>query len=58
VAGLFEHNFGDSEVVMVAYAVMVLPFVVERSLGPGSPPHLDPLPHRGRGWGEGGEDRR
>lgn len=33
VAGLFEHNFGDSEVVMVAYAVMVLPFVVERSLG-------------------------
>ena len=32
VAGLFEYNFGDSEVVMVAYAVMVLPFVVERSL--------------------------
>ena len=32
VAGLFEYNFGDSEVVMVAYAVMALPFVVERSL--------------------------
>ncbi len=31
VAGLFEYNFGDSEVVMVAYAVMALPFVVERS---------------------------
>ncbi len=28
-AGLFEYNFGDSEVVMVAYAVMALPFVVE-----------------------------
>ncbi len=32
VAGLFEYNFGDSEVVLVAYAVMALPFVVERSL--------------------------
>ncbi len=32
VAGLSEFNFGDSEVVMVAYAVMALPFVVERSL--------------------------
>jgi hypothetical protein len=32
VGGLTEYNFGDSEVVMVAYAVMALPFVVERSL--------------------------
>lgn len=31
VAGLFEYNFGDSEVVLVAYAVMALPFVVVRS---------------------------
>jgi putative inorganic carbon (HCO3(-)) transporter len=29
VAGLTEHNFGDSEVVMVAWAVMALPWVVE-----------------------------
>ncbi len=33
VAGLFEYNFGDSEVVMVAYALMALPFVVSRSGG-------------------------
>jgi O-antigen ligase len=32
VGGLTEYNFGDSEVVLTAYAVMVLPFVVERSL--------------------------
>lgn len=32
VGGLTEYNFGDSEVVLVAYAVMALPFVVERSL--------------------------
>jgi hypothetical protein len=30
VAGLFEHNFGDGEVVMVVYALMTLPFVVDR----------------------------
>lgn len=33
VGGLTEHNFGDSEVVLLAYAVMAVPFVVERSLG-------------------------
>jgi O-antigen ligase len=33
VAGLFEYNFGDSEVVMVAYALMALPFAVSRSGG-------------------------
>ncbi|MGH7311350.1 MAG: hypothetical protein ACREK6_21920, partial [Candidatus Rokuibacteriota bacterium] len=37
VGGLTEHNFGDSEVVLVAYAVMALPFVVERSLSPARP---------------------
>jgi O-antigen ligase len=31
VGGLTEYNFGDSEVVLMAYAVMALPFVVERS---------------------------
>jgi hypothetical protein len=34
VAGLSEFNFGDSEVVMVAYALMALPFVVERGVRP------------------------
>jgi O-antigen ligase len=31
VAGLSEHNFGDSEVVMVAWALMALPWAVEPS---------------------------
>jgi O-antigen ligase len=30
VAGLSEYNFGDSEVVLVAWVVAALPFVVER----------------------------
>jgi O-antigen ligase len=30
VAGLSEYNFGDSEVVMVAWAVMALPWAVQR----------------------------
>ena len=30
VAGLSEYNFGDSEVVMVAWALMALPWAVER----------------------------
>jgi O-antigen ligase len=29
VAGLSEHNFGDSEVVMVAWALMALPWAVQ-----------------------------
>jgi O-antigen ligase len=33
VAGLFEHNFGDAEVVMLVYALMALPWVVTRELG-------------------------
>ena len=32
VAGLSEYNFGDSEVVMVAYALMAIPFLVEPAL--------------------------
>jgi O-antigen ligase len=32
VAGLFEYNFGDTEVLLMALAVMALPFVVEREL--------------------------
>ena len=35
VAGLFEYNFGDTEVLFVANAVMALPFVIERSLRSG-----------------------
>jgi O-antigen ligase len=35
VAGLAEYNFGDSEVVMVLWAIMALPFTVERT-GAGS----------------------
>ncbi|MDO8477800.1 MAG: O-antigen ligase family protein [Candidatus Rokubacteria bacterium] len=33
VAGLTEYNFGDSEVVMVAWTIMALPFVVSREAG-------------------------
>ena len=36
VAGLFEYNFGDTEVLLVALAAMALPFVVERDLEAGS----------------------
>lgn len=32
VAGLFEYNFGDTEVLLVALALMALPFVVARDL--------------------------
>jgi O-antigen ligase len=32
VAGLFEHNFGDAEVVMVVYALMAIPWIVARDL--------------------------
>jgi O-antigen ligase len=35
VSGLSENNFGDSEVVMVAYAVMAIPFLVEPALAGG-----------------------
>jgi putative inorganic carbon (hco3(-)) transporter len=31
VAGLFEYNFGDTEVLLTACALMALPFVVEAS---------------------------
>jgi O-antigen ligase len=32
IGGLSEYNFGDSEVVLVAWTVAALPFVVERSI--------------------------
>jgi O-antigen ligase len=32
-AGLTEYNFGDSEVVMVAWALMAMPFVAGRGAG-------------------------
>ncbi len=32
VAGLFEYNFGDTEVLLVACSLMALPFVVEKDL--------------------------
>jgi putative inorganic carbon (HCO3(-)) transporter len=41
VAGLFEHNFGDGEVVMLVYALMALPWVVARELAP--PPAPSPV---------------
>jgi putative inorganic carbon (hco3(-)) transporter len=31
VNGLFEYNFGDAEVIMVAWTIMALPFVVARN---------------------------
>lgn len=31
VAGLFEHTFGDTEVISLVYFLMALPFVVQRS---------------------------
>ncbi|HXG16861.1 MAG TPA: O-antigen ligase family protein [Calidithermus sp.] len=52
VGGLTEYNFGDSEVVMVAYTVMALPFVVAGR--PGAPPRTPPVttaPHRSRASG-------
>src|SRR5204863_5798451 len=33
VGGLAEYNFGDSEVVLVAWTLVSLPFVVERAQG-------------------------
>jgi O-antigen ligase len=32
VAGLFEHNYGDAEVVMVVFALMAQPWIVAREL--------------------------
>jgi hypothetical protein len=36
VAGLSEYNFGDSEVMMVAWALMALPWVADAK-GPRKP---------------------
>jgi O-antigen ligase len=38
VAGLFEHNFGDAEVMMLVYALMAQPWVVSRELAVGVAP--------------------
>lgn len=46
VAGLSEYNFGDSEVAMVAWAIMALPCAAE-AREPAS--HPDPLPGGERG---------
>jgi hypothetical protein len=48
VAGLSEYNFGDSEVVMVAWALMALPWVADakdprRSAGSKSDPLIPRL---------------
>ncbi len=37
IAGLSEHNFGDSEVVMVAWALMALPWAAEAEKASPSP---------------------
>ncbi|MGH7374838.1 MAG: O-antigen ligase family protein [Candidatus Rokuibacteriota bacterium] len=46
VGGLSEYNFGDSEVVMVAWALVALPRAVEVRE---PAPHPDPLPRGERG---------
>jgi len=48
IGGLSEYNFGDSEVVLVAWTVMALPFVVERDIRSPSPCSAPP---RGGGLG-------
>jgi O-antigen ligase len=59
VAGLFEHNFGDAEVVMVVYALMAQPWIVSRELAATSPTRLpgaeagrssEPLPLHRSTW--------
>ena len=36
VSGLFEYNFGDTEVLLVAVALMAVPFIVQRDLDGGA----------------------
>jgi O-antigen ligase len=36
VAGLFQHSFGDGDVVLIVYALMALPFTVTRGLAAGA----------------------
>jgi O-antigen ligase len=38
VAGLFEYNFGDSEVLMVVSSLMAVPFVIDRLAAPAGRP--------------------
>jgi hypothetical protein len=37
IAGMSEHNFGDSEVVMLAWMIMALPFTVRGARTEGKP---------------------
>jgi O-antigen ligase len=46
VAGLFEHNFGDGEVVMIVYALMALPWIVDGELRGAPSPDPTPVPER------------
>lgn len=48
VGGLSEYNFGDSEVVMVAWAIMALPWAIQVRE---SVPHLNPDSLLGGGQG-------
>ena len=43
VAGFFEYNFGDTEVLLVAASLMAVPFVFERERrkASGAPRNLD-----------------
>jgi putative inorganic carbon (HCO3(-)) transporter len=48
VSGLSEYNFGDSEVVLLAWVLMAVPFAVARGR-----PRTPPAPRRGAGDREG-----
>jgi hypothetical protein len=50
VAGLFEYTFGDSEVVMVVYALMALPFVVARAAAPDPPDTVPVVTEHAGAW--------
>ena len=64
VAGLSEYNFGDSEVVMLAWAIVALPYVVARgeerlgqAVSPekrGSMDHISPIDGSVPGLGSSG----
>jgi O-antigen ligase len=41
-AGFFEYNFGDTEVLLVACALMAVPFIVARTAHPEPAPPADP----------------
>lgn len=51
VAGLFEYNFGDSEVIDLVLVVMALPFVVDRAAAAAAAPAATCTPTRAPGRG-------